>query len=653
MALVELIDIHKAYEAQKILCGCAFRIEEGERVTIIGKNGGGKSTLMKIVQGALEYDEGRRIVQNGVKIEMLSQTPTFPENLTVREAIENELVEIKEAKKEYETLNESLAKEPDNLELLSSLNRVINYLDHHNGWNIDEKVERVLNEFALKPFEHRAVCLLSGGEQRRVGLGALLLKKPDILLLDEPTNHLDVYMVEFLEELLLKESFTLMLISHDRYFIDRLSTRVVEVEECQLRSFQGGYSDYLHQKEELLASLKKSHDTLIKLLKNEEEWLSRGVKARLKRNEGRKARVYELREQAKKNPAVINKIKLQLEREKKAFNQTESKNRKKMLFELENITIQLGDKELVNDFSTRILQRDKIAIVGKNGSGKSTFLKLLLGELKQTGGSIKRGEFKIGYFDQHRDMLSDDKDLIETFCPNGGDRVDVRGKNMHVYGYLKNFLFPKEYLDKKIGVLSGGEKNRVALALLFTQNVDILILDEPTNDLDIPTINILEEYITNFDGAIIFVSHDRYFVDKIAKQLYIFGEGRVEISHRSYTEYLELEKELKELALYEQEHTKTTATKQKDRRQKKLSYKESREYEELPKEIEQLEHEVAELAQCLADPDCYEERGIVKVHEELTQKEQILEQKVDRFLEIEEKIESFNLKYNVDTTNLS
>ncbi|MCK4874684.1 MAG: ABC-F family ATP-binding cassette domain-containing protein, partial [Sulfurimonas sp.] len=365
---------------------------------------------------------------------------------------------------------------------------------------------------------------------------------------DEPTNHLDVYMVEFLEELILKEKFTLVFISHDRYFIDRIATKSIEVDDCALREYSGGYSNYLTQKAEYIRTLEKQHDNLLGVLKRENEWYARGVRARLKRNEGRKERLMTLRADAKNNPAKIKKMSIELQREAKHFNRDKSINKQKMLFEVEDLGLTLGNKELLKNFTTRILQKDVIAIVGPNGSGKSTLLRALLGRLEPTHGKIKQGDFKIGYFDQHREMLDDDKNLIETFCPHGGDRVSVRGKDLHVYGYLKNFLFPREFLEKKVGVLSGGEKNRIALALLFTKDVDILILDEPTNDLDIPTINILEEQLTNFPGAVIIVSHDRYFIDKIAKKLFIFkSDKHIEESYQNYSEYLELERELKEL----------------------------------------------------------------------------------------------------------
>jgi len=642
MALVDLLGVSKHYEAQKILENINFHIDEGERVVIVGKNGSGKSTLMKIVHGSLDADEGERMTRQGIEIKMLSQVPKFDPSHTVREAVEAGLGELRTSKVRFDEISALLATEYENTALLDEQARLSNFLDHHNAWNLDDKIVRIMHHFMLTEYENKNVDLLSGGEQRRVALASLLLLKPDILLLDEPTNHLDVYMVEFLEELILKEKFTLLFISHDRYFIDQIATKTIEVEDCTLREFTGGYSNYLVQKQELLRTMAQQHDNLLKLLKTENEWLSRGVKARLKRNEGRKERVLALREDAKNNPTKIHKMRLELEREAKHFNRGEGVNRQKMLFELEHLGLTLGDKLLIKDFSTRILQKDVIAVVGPNGSGKSTLLKALLGRLKPTSGIIKQGELSIGYFDQHREMLDDSLNLIETFCPHGGDRVDAQGTDYHVYGYLKNFLFPREFLDKKIGSLSGGEKNRVALALLFTKKVDCLILDEPTNDLDIPTINILEEKLQNFPGAVILVSHDRYFVDKIAKKLFIFkGDGTIEESLKPYSEYLDDEKELQEMDAMALEFSKTATVQSIVEKPKvfKLTYNETRALETLPKEIELIEAKMDELNACLANPKCYEEKGIRTLADELEKTKTLYEEKVEELLTIEEKAE--------------
>ncbi|MDQ7083650.1 MAG: ABC-F family ATP-binding cassette domain-containing protein [Sulfurovum sp.] len=642
MALIDLFHIKKQYDIKLLLDDVDFHLNKGERVTVVGQNGCGKSTLLKIIMGQEEPTEGSRIVQNGIHIEMLSQQPIFEAHLSVREAIINELSDLKEAKDSYDALSLEVAQDFENTTLLAKLEKASAYLDHHNAWNLDDKIERVMQEFHLKEYEHRPVLSLSGGEQRRVALASLILKKPDILLLDEPTNHLDVYMVEFLEEILLKEHFTLLFISHDRHFIESIATRVVEVDNQELISYTGGYTAYLEQKEARMHSLQKGHENLLKLVKQEDDWLAKGVKARGKRNQGRKKRVFELRDEAKKNPTLIHKMMVELEREKQHFNRDEGVSRKKMLFELEDLCYAVPNKKLIENLTTRILQKDKIAIVGINGAGKSTLLKLMLGRIQPDSGILKQGEFALGYFDQHREMLDDNKTLIETFCPDGGDQIDVQGTVYHVYGYLKSFLFPKEFLEKKVGMLSGGEKNRVALALLLSKKVDCLILDEPTNDLDIQTINILEEKLINFSGAILFVSHDRYFIDKIASKLFIFkGDGVIEESYQTYTQYLEIEKTIKELSSLEKEVKATVSKKETNtsKKQTKLSYKQQQSYDKLPDEIEELEEQIKAINTCLYDPKCYEEKGLSTLTEELAKIEAIYEEKTDIYLEVLEIVE--------------
>ncbi len=649
MTLLNLVDIKKQYDIKKILDGISFSVNHGDRISIIGKNGAGKSTILRIVNGDEVADSGDRIVINGIDIKTLSQHPRFPVGISVREAIEIQLNEIYQALKEYEELSQKLILDFENQDLISRHSEISAFLDHHSAWNIDNKIEKVLNEFSLKDLENRSVNSLSGGEMRRVALAGLLLQKPDLLLLDEPTNHLDVYMVEFLENLIIRENYNILFISHDRYFIDKIATRTIEIDNGKIVEFSGGYQNYLDGKNLLLMSMQKQHEDLLKLLKQENEWFARGVKARLKRNEGRKTRLMDMRDRAKTNPSAIRKMKLELQREEKNFQQEQSVNRQKMLFELNDLSKSLGGKKLIYKLNLRIVQKDRIAIVGRNGTGKSTLLKILLSKLEADSGTIKRGEFEIGYFDQHREILNDDKNLIETFCPHGGDRVDVRGSNMHVFGYLKQFLFPKEFLDKKIGLLSGGEKNRVALALLFTKKIDCLILDEPTNDLDIATINILEEQLNNFHGAIIFVSHDRYFVDKIAKKLLIFkGNGEIEESYQTYSEYLDFETELAQIdemiteSEKEQNNKIIIENNKNINNNQKLSFKEKQILEKHPQKIELLEKEINNLKKCLSEPKCYENSGIVKLSDDLLKIQKECDKLIEELLIVEEKVE--NLK---------
>jgi ATP-binding cassette subfamily F protein uup len=649
MALIDLQKITKQYDIKVILKDINFNLQEKQRVAIIGQNGQGKSTFMKIITKEVEPDSGEISIDKSIKIEMLDQQPKFKAGQTVKDAIEEQLVELKHAQREYDRISELLATDYENEELLKLQAHFMTYLDHHNAWDLDNKIQRVLQEFDLKSYEFKDVTLLSGGEQRRVGLAGLILKKPDILLLDEPTNHLDVYMVEFLETILLKEKFTLLFISHDRYFLDNVATNIIEIEDGSLTKYRGGYKDYLIQKEQNLLNLQKEHDNLVGKLRAEAHWMQHGVTARRKRNVLRKDNYFDLKEKVKTNPAKINKMKLDIEREQKSFNDGDTKNKKKMLFELDNIYLTLGNKPLIKDFTARILQKDTIAIVGPNGSGKSTILKVFLERLKIDKGSFKKGEFKVGYFDQHREMLDESQTIMHQFCPGGGDRVELNdGRNMHVYGYLKNFLFPREYLDKKVGLLSGGEKNRIALALLFTKKFDVLIMDEPTNDLDIPTINILEKYLMNFQGALVFVSHDRYFVDKIAKKLYIFkGDGLLEESYQNYSDYLEDEKDAKFVEQMEKDKSTITVKHIEIKEEPKLvvktklTFKDKRDFENLPKEIEELELKLEELNACIMNPKCYEEKGLVAVSDELNNTNILYENKVERFLELEELMESF------------
>lgn len=600
MALIDLFGISKQYDSKKLLENLDFHLHEGDRIAIIGKNGCGKSTLMKIVHGSLTADDGRRIAANDTQIEMLSQVPKFADDLTVRSAIENELTKLKTAQQRYHALSEQLAEDFENAQLLAEHDSVSKYLDHHNAWALDNKIEQVLVNFRLKDYENKSVNQLSGGEQRRVALAGLILKKPDVLILDEPTNHLDVQMVEFLENMLLDSRFTILFVSHDRYFIDNIATQLVEVENFKLHPYKGGYRDFLAAKEKYLQTLEKQQHNLERELHSEMQWLNRGVKARVKRNIGRVKRVHDLKDKVKDAPGALRRMRTELMREKNNFETTGKSNSRKIYFDIYNVHYSVEGRKLIHKLRTKILAKQRIAIVGHNGSGKSTLLRLLTGKLQPDSGTIKRAEFDIGYFDQQREALDDEKDLITTFCPNGGDRVEVQGKNMHVFGYLKTFNFPQEDLTKKIGMLSGGERSRVALALLFTKKVDCLILDEPTNDLDIQTINILEEKLNAFDGVVILVSHDRYFVDKIAQKLFIFkpdGSGEIEESHQKYSEYLDIQQALRELDSVEQTIIQEKAAPQNTstKPRAKLSYNDQRALEQLPDEISELEVYIGQL----------------------------------------------------------
>ncbi|MDR0664934.1 MAG: ABC-F family ATP-binding cassette domain-containing protein [Helicobacteraceae bacterium] len=641
MALIDLKSVRKQYDARIILDGVDFAIEALERIAIVGRNGSGKTTLAKIAGGVLQADSGERMTRNNIAIETLEQNPVLNEDLSVKETIENSLTHIVAIKEEYAKLTKELERASDDKTLTSRLAALGSRLDFLNAWNLSDQIERVIIHFNLKALENKKIATLSGGEKRRVALSVIMLKKPDIALLDEPTNHLDVYMVKFLEELILESKSAFLIISHDRYFIERIATRTIEIEDGRIRSFNGGYNRYLEQKAAALESMKKSHETLIKRLRDEQEWLNRGVKARLKRNMGRVEKIKQMKEEAKKNPSIIRKIKLELEREYKAFNRDDGTNRRKALFEIENLSIGIDQKTLIKPFSARILQEDKIAVAGKNGSGKTTLLLTLLGRIKPLSGAIKIGYESIGYFDQDRSMLDDNKNLLETFCPNGGDHILAFGANVHVYGYMKNWLFPKEFLDKKIGSLSGGEKNRVALALLFSKRYDCIVLDEPTNDLDIPTINVLEEYLQSYKGALVFVSHDRYFIDKIASKLWVIKDDQA-ISEElcGYGDYLDKESYFNELDAAASATDKTAPKREAARSQRKFSYNEQRLYETLPNEIDRLEKQIKERENAMFD-GVYSASALAEQSQALEALKASLESKVETYFKLEEKKESY------------
>ena len=567
MALLSLHNAYKSFGARKVLENASLSLDDGERVAIIGKNGAGKSTLLKILCEQMPLDSGTLAKRPNLVARILPQDPHFRVDLSVREVCEASLQELVAIHKRVDEINALLQADSrefaQNTELLNELGTLTTQLDSIDGWDLEKRITELIENFHLKELQDRAIGTLSGGELKRLALATILMQPADLYILDEPTNHLDVEVVEFLESKLNALKACVLFISHDRYFIDNCARRIIEVDSSKLTNFRGGYGAYLSQKAAMLESLAKEHSRTLKLLKAEEEWLHKGVQARRKRNVLRKERVELLRAKAKQNPSLMRQMRLELERESKHHNRTHSHNAQKMIIECENLCVSMGGKPLIKDCSLRILQGDKIAIVGRNGAGKSSLLKVFLGEIAPQSGAIKRGELKIGYFAQTRKELDDSKSLIETFCPNGGDHIEVKGKSMHIYGYLKSFLFPKDLLTQKIGALSGGEKTRVSLALLFTKQYDCLLLDEPTNDLDIATINILEEYLLSFSGALLLVSHDRYFIDKLAQKLLILhnplqldssargsrGESSVEESLQSFSQYLDY---FKEIAYYKQ-----------------------------------------------------------------------------------------------------
>ena len=494
MTLLSLREVCKRHGTTPLLDKIDLSINKGERLALIGQNGSGKSTLLNIIQGALPPDSGQRILKRELKILSLPQEVRFCKNHTVEQSIEASLEHLKKAQMRLEELanhheiasNEGLKEEYANLQA---------YLDLQNGWDIESKIKNLMKNFGLDRYKGRLSTSLSGGEQRRVALACMLLEPADLLLLDEPTNHLDNNMTDFLEQNLSNGGKTIIFVSHDRYFIDSVATRIVELDLARLRSFtpstqKGTYLSYLEAKQNLLSNLQKEQEELKKILKHEEEWLQRGVQARRKRNEGRKERLFALREKLKGMPTALRNISKTLESGLANTPNQAHKNQQKLLFNIQNLSLKLDGKPLIKGLNILISQGERLGLVGRNGSGKTSLLKLLKGDYQidskeskglSFSGRLDKAQSKIGYFDQHKSVLKDDKNLLETFCPKGGDSIDLGGKSVHVYGYLKNFLFPKDSLTKRIGQLSGGEKARVALALLLSKPYDCLLLDEPTS----------------------------------------------------------------------------------------------------------------------------------------------------------------------------
>ncbi|WP_253248060.1 ribosomal protection-like ABC-F family protein [Helicobacter sp. 13S00401-1] len=647
--MLSLQTASKRFGLKNIFDKINLTINENERIFLIGKNGSGKSTLLKVINGELELDSGKRILKQGLDILMLNQESNFSATQTVSEVLKDSMRELLDAHLRLSEITKDANFHNDKA-LSEEYNHIHNLLDRQDAWDLESKVSELIRHFNLESLKDRLVISLSGGEQKRVSLACVLLKGADLLILDEPTNHLDVEMLSFLESMLVRLKCSMLIISHDRYFIDKVATNIIELDNAKLTSFKGNYEDYLQAKQTMLDNLNKEHLALKKILKSEEEWLRAGVKARLKRNEGRKQRVLELRDKVKKMPSLAKSMMLSLESNVSA----PPKNSKKMLFELDDVNLKVGEKTLISNLNIRITQGGRLGIVGRNGSGKTSLLRMLLTGKDYEGNKVKGlkiGDFKIGYYEQHKNTLDLKKTILETFCPNGGDRVQVNGKDMHVYGYLKSFLFDKDLLTQSLDTLSGGEKTRVALALLLAQEYDCLILDEPTNDLDIATINILERFLSELSCALIFVSHDRYFNDKLAERLLVLEDDGYFITSASYTEVLEHKNMILEAkALEAKTDSKNIESKSMDfksedfkhtkpneeAKKPKLSYKINLEYERLPSEIAELEVFVKELERRLGDPKEYQKYGIDALSKELAYNKELLDSKLIRYFEIED-----------------
>ena len=512
MALFVLSDAQLAYGHVDLLANTSFSLEEGERVGLIGRNGAGKSSFLKIVAELEKPDAGLIQKQQGIRIAYVAQEPIFLSTDSVFDTVAKGLEEIRHLRTEYETLS----MQEWNDEVGHQLDVLYGKIDASEGWAWEQKIEEVLHQLHLDGT--RLMSELSGGNKKRVALAQALVTKPDVLLLDEPTNHLDMDSIEWLEQLLIDMNRSLVFITHDRAFLDKVATRIIELDRGIIRSYPGNFQSYLSLKERQLMDESLANARADKLLAQEEVWIRQGVEARRTRSVSRIARLEHLREQRSQRRELVGQVKLDI----KTGDRTG-----KIVAALDNISLSFGKKIIVKDFTATILRGDKVGLLGPNGAGKSTLLKIILGQLAPNKGEVKQGSMiEIAYFDQLREALDLDATL-EDFISPGSEWVEIGGQRKHVKSYLNDFLFSPERARSPIKTLSGGERNRLLLARLFAKPANVLVLDEPTNDLDIDTLDLLEEFLQDYKGTVFLVSHDRQFLDNVVTSMIAFeGDGQ-------------------------------------------------------------------------------------------------------------------------------
>ncbi|CAK1704833.1 ATP-binding protein Uup [Vibrio crassostreae] len=632
MALLTIHNGQLAFGDHPLLDRADFALQENERVCLVGRNGAGKSTLMKILSGNIIMDDGKMQITQDVVVSRLEQDPPRNEQGTVYDYVAGGLAEIGEQLKIYHDLLDLIATDPSEKNL-NRLTRVQEQLDHANAWRFEDRVSNVLA--ALKLTAETKLTDLSGGWQRKAALARALVCDPDVLLLDEPTNHLDVATIEWLEGFLKDFRGSIIFISHDRAFIKSMATRIVDLDRGKLSSFPGDYENYLVEKEEALRVEEMQNAEFDKKLAQEEVWIRQGIKARRTRNEGRVRALKKLREERLNRREVQGKAVIQID---------DGQRSGKIVFEAENINFGFEGKEIVKDFSFNIMRGDRIALIGPNGCGKSTVLKLLLDQLKPDSGRLHCGtKLEVAYFDQYREILDPEKSVIDNLA-DGKQEVTVGGRERHALSYLQDFLFSPKRARTPVKALSGGEKNRLLLARIFLKSNNLLILDEPTNDLDIETLELLEDLLANYQGTLLLVSHDRQFVDNTVMTSWIFeGNGVIEEFVGGYhdaqqqrkqaLEYRQVEKPSKPEKVVE-ETPKTAPVKAKP---KKLSYKLQRELEALPMRLEELETQIETLQEEVNDPSFFSKsvEQTQPVLDKLSAAEQELEVAFERWEELE------------------
>jgi ATP-binding cassette subfamily F protein uup len=615
MAVLTLSNAQLAFGHVALLDHAALALETGERVGLIGRNGTGKSSLLKILAGLEKPDDGQLQIQSGVEVAYVPQEPTFSDDATVFSTVSEGLAIVRDARERFEAHAEG-----DDLDALMTI------IEARNGWNWEQRVDEVLHRLDLSP--ELPIAGLSGGTKKRVALARSLVASPDVLLLDEPTNHLDLNAITWLEELLVDFKGSIILISHDRAFLDNVCTRIIELDRGQLRSYPGNFAAYELLKAQQLADEAVMNAKADKLLAQEEVWIRKGVEARRTRSVARIKRLEDLRSTRSSRRDVVGRAKLEV---------AQGDRSGKIVAELEDVCKSYGGRTIVKGFSGTILRGDKVGLVGSNGAGKTTLLKMILGELKPDSGTVKQGaNLAVAYFDQMRDNLDLNATLADFISP-GSEWIEINGSRKHVMGYLQDFLFSPARANSPVRTLSGGERNRLLLARLFAKPSNVLVLDEPTNDLDIDTLDLLEDLLAEYPGTVFLVSHDRRFLDNVVTSTLVAeGNGAWREYEGGVEDWLIQSKRAQALAAGKpgaasiasaskpaaQADTRTPvapatesaasfapATPVVAQPKRKLSYKEQRELDDLPARIEALETEQADLNKQLADPQVYSKQG--------------------------------------------
>lgn len=625
MPLVKLEGVSVSFSAAPLLDGVDFQIDPGERIALVGLNGAGKSTLMKVVNGQVHADHGSVWQDPAIRVAQLPQMLPAADERLVYDVVAEGLAEVRELREAFEALSHKT-----DAASLQKMERLQLRLEALDGWHLEQRVQTVLDRLGLDA--DTRMSELSGGWRRRAALGAALVQRPDLLLLDEPTNHLDIETIEWLEQVMLDYRGAILFVSHDRDLVEHLATRIVELDRGNLTSFPGSYTQYLELKQKLLEDEERQNAEFDKKLAQEERWIRQGIKARRTRNEGRVRALKQMRQERSQRRERQGTANISLD---------EAQRSGKLVAELKHVNMQYAGKPLLQDFSMTVQRGDRIGLIGANGSGKSTLLRIILGQLEPDAGEVKLGtKMDVAYFDQLRGQLDPEKSVIDNVS-GGRESVDINGRQRHIISYLQDFLFSPERARTPVKALSGGECNRLLLARLFSQPANVLVLDEPTNDLDIETLELLEEILLAFEGTILLVSHDRRFLDNVVTSSVVFeGDARVREYVGGYKDWLRQRPQLVHQAQAEAkpaEEKQKAAEKPRRKSSNKLSYKLQRELDSLPEQLEEAEAELEKLQAETSAPDFYsrDHEDVAKVLEVLHQQEQRLETLMERWVELE------------------